>query len=247
MLEALNGHLAEFVIVENNDTSTAILVRMHPYLALVECEKSALWSDKVLPNGNSTQVLTRTIGQGWRLFSELGRSPLFCLQMLRQGIGISVVSEPSGLMVIAGFEQGWQLIPLENDMRLFAGQKELSRAKAVLSRVNDYHANTEQLLLALSEIDMVCADLGLMLQDHSNTRPTEQLKQIASIDAQLQRKKQWLSQQYQQAVERNNWQYSANQSITDESLYRKLEYYQLLSTPEMNAMVENLLSDEKNS
>lgn len=245
MLEALNGHLGEFVIVEHSELSTAILARLHPYIQLIDSAadpRLTLNSNVDKPPG-----LRRSVGQGWRLFSELGRSPILCLQLLRQGIRIDIDNCDGQLCVTPHIHHGWQLVALENDMRLFTGQKELRRAKALLNRANDYNANTEQLLLELSEIDMVCADLGLMLQDHTNNRPNEQLKQIASIDAQLQRKKQWLSQQYQQAMERNNWQYSANQPGCDESLYRKLEYYQLLSTPEMNAMVENLLLDEKNS
>lgn len=35
MLEALNGHLGEFVIVEHSELSTAILARLHPYIQLI--------------------------------------------------------------------------------------------------------------------------------------------------------------------------------------------------------------------
>ena len=134
---------------------------------------------------------------------------------------------------------------LEEDLRLFHGPRELVQARALVSREVLHGITTEQILLELSELENVRSDLSRFGCSELVLRHPDVSVEVLKLDAQLSRKKQWLSRSFNQSVERPNWQDASNQQLTNDVLARKLEYYRLLSTPAVNEMIQELILDEE--
>ncbi|BAJ02503.1 hypothetical protein [Shewanella violacea] len=237
LLQAMSGHIGEFILVEVGPESLSILFRLHPFLSL----KCTSEQTKTKPH---TTSLSRGAGQGWRLFSGLGVSPNLCGQQLRSGLAINVDLNGTANFTIVDSAM-WQLVALEEDLRLFHGPRELVQARSLVSREVVYDATTEQILLELSELENVRSDLSRFGCSELVLRHADVSEEVLKLDAQLSRKKQWLSRSFNQSVERPNWQDAANQKLTNDVQARKLEYYRLLSTPAVNEMIQQLILDEE--
>lgn len=240
LLQVMNGHIGEFIIVSISDDALSVMVRLHPFLSITVETSTA----EVTALPGNKDVLTRSVGQGWRLFSALGISPKMCARQLREGLFIDVGLKSQAQFSIVQSRM-WQIIALEQDNRLFHGPRELMRAKALVARLVQHELNTEELLLEISELENVRSDLSAFSCSELVRRHPEISAEVTKLDAQLLRKKQWLSRSYNQSVERVSWQYSANQASNSEVQARKLEYYKLLSTPAINDMVQQLIVDEE--
>ncbi|WP_299789150.1 hypothetical protein [uncultured Shewanella sp.] len=241
LLQAINGHIGEFIIVSVAKDALSVMVRLHPFLSVV-VEPSSVELTSVFDGDTGT--LDRGVGQGWRLFSALGTSPSMCARQLREGLFIDVAFDNRAQFSIAESRM-WQIVALEQDNRLFHGPRELQQAKALVARAVQHDSTTEQLLLEISELEVVRGDLTAFSRSELVSRHPELSGEVTKLDAQLLRKKQWLSRSYNQSVERVSWQYSANQASKSEAQARKLEFYKLLSTPAVNEMVEQLIVDEE--
>ncbi|QYJ84817.1 hypothetical protein K0I73_11140 [Shewanella mesophila] len=239
LLQTTGGHIAEWVIVESNDYKVSLLARVHPFLKL---EIHSNFVGDV--NNDADQLISRTAGQGVRLFSAIGYSPSICASILRQGLVIKITAELSGVNFIPLFDKQWQLIELERDYRMFGAPYELRRANAVLARARDFQLTPEKLLLEISEIEIVRGELRSFVDKRQIHEHRTLLNDISNLDTQLQRRKQLISRQYHQSLERVNWQHAANHVDSFEVLQRKIESYQLLAPPELNAMVEQLFVDD---
>ena len=239
LLQAMSGHVGEFILVEVGPASLSVLFRLHPFLSL-KCEA------QMTQTKTDTSALSRGVGQGWRLFSGLGVSPTLCGQQLRSGLAINVdfkANENADFSIADSTK--WQLVALEEDLRLFHGPRELVQARALVSREVLHGFTTEQILLELSELENVRSDLSRFGCSELVLRHPDVSVEVLKLDAQLSRKKQWLSRSFNQSVERPNWQNAANQQLTNDVQARKLEYYRLLSTPAVNEMIQELILDEE--
>ncbi len=237
LLQVMSGHVGEFIIVSITPNALSIMVRLHPFLS-VSVESYSSDVSKAQP------VLSRGVGQGWRLFSGLGVSPIMCAQDLKSGVDIMVsFTEEAGF----AFEDTsqWQIVPLEKDNRFFHGPKELLVARALVAKEVNYELTSQHLLLEICEVESVRNKLIRFSESSPVCRQPELSDEVTNLEAQLVRKKQWLSSRYHQSVERLNWQTSANYEQKHDLQSRQLEYYRLLSTTAINEMVQKLVKDEE--
>ena len=238
--QTMGGHLLECVISQTSQEASALIVRAHPYLTcdLVLGQESSSDASVI------SESLPRIHGQGWRLFSAIGISPVMCAEMLRAGLTIGVEQLNQQVIFYPQFDHKWLLVPLERDLRLFGGPRELRRAKAVLARCQDVTLSAEGLLLEIGEIEQVRQELAHYANHGGVKQHGVMLSEVTNVDGQLLRKKQLLSHRYYQSVQRPNWQDAANQQEDLEALKRKLESYQLLAPPELNLMVEQMFLED---
>lgn len=236
LLQVMSGHIGEFIIVSVVADTLSIMVRLHPFLS-IRAEPNLSEEHKELP------ILSRGVGQGLRLFSGLGVSPIMCAQDLKAGVDITVSFTQRADFSLAKVSQ-WQLVPLEKDTRLFHGPKELLVARALVARDANYELSSQQLLLEICELESVRTKLLRFSASALVCRHSELNDEIIDIEAQLIKKKQWLSSRYHQSIERLNWNASANHEQKHDLLMRQLEYYRLLSTTAINEMVQQLIKDE---
>ncbi|WP_076409588.1 hypothetical protein [Shewanella sp. UCD-KL12] len=248
LFQAISGHLGEFIVVEISDTSMSLLYRLHPFLSLVtlpsDLSDPSDSSGASKPSNSFNPSLSRSGGQGWRLFSGLGVAPTISSQQLRAGLEIDVQFTNKVDFSLSS-DAKWQLVALEEDFRVFHGPRELVQARALVSRAFSYDSTTEQILLELSELENVRSDLSRFGNSELVLRHPDVSAEVLKLDAQLSRKKQWLSRSFNQSVERHNWQTASNQIATNDVQTRQLEYYRLLSTPAVNEMVHQLIIDEE--
>ncbi|WP_428618252.1 hypothetical protein [Shewanella sp.] len=238
--QTMGGHLLECVISQTSQGASALIVRAHPYLTCDPISDKAPTFDV----GVVSEPLSRTHGQGWRLFSAIGMSPVMCAEMLRAGLTIGVEQINQEVIFHPQFDHKWLLVPLERDLRLFGGPRELRRANAVLARCQDHTLSAEGLLLEIGEIEQVRQELAHYANHNSVKQHGVMLSEVTNVDGQLLRKKQLLSHRYYQSVQRPNWQDAANQQEDLDTLKRKLESYQLLAPPELNLMVEQMFLED---
>lgn len=242
LFQAISGHLGEFIVVEVSDASMSLLYRLHPFLSLATVPSHS--SGKSKSSNSLNPNLSRSCGQGWRLFSGLGVAPTISSQQLRAGLEIDLQFTNKVDFSLASNAK-WQIVALEEDYRVFHGPRELVQARALVSRAFSYDSTTEQILLELSELENVRSDLSRFGNSELVLRHPDVSAEVLKLDAQLSRKKQWLSRSFNQSVERHNWQTASNQIATNDVQTRQLEYYRLLSTPAVNEMVHQLIIDEE--
>lgn len=238
LLQTMDGHIAEFVVVEDSGAASGLIARVHPLLQL-----NLVPLDDI-PMPYLTPRLFRGLGQGARLFTGLGYSLSLCISLLRQGLNIYI--EPIETQLRFSIDSGcrWQLIELEKDLRLFGGPNALRRAQTILAHPFDFASNEQGLLLELSELDMVRRELSRFASDNGIKHQSSIIDLMTNLDKQLHRRQQLIARHYQQSAERTNWHYAANQVEHSDLLQRKLASYQLLAPPELNAMVEQILVDD---
>ncbi|WP_281213066.1 hypothetical protein [Shewanella insulae] len=240
LLQTLGGHLLECVATQAS-SEKGLILRAHPYLI---CELVSVEVPRVDEAMPQEEALYRSHGQGWRLFSALGISPVMCAERLRKGLVIAVETQGDSVCFMPQFDHKWLLVTLERDLRLFGGPRELRRAKSVLARGEDLSQDAEGLLLEIGEIELVRQELAHFANQGDIKQHGVLLSEVTKVDEQLLRKKQLLSHHYYLRVQRPNWQHAANQHEELESLQRKLESYQLLAPPELNLMVEKMFLDD---
>lgn len=240
LLQTMAGHIAEWVVVEGTANKVSLVVRIHPFLKF---DIQSNYLDEVNPIG--AHQINRSLGQGVRLFNAVGYSPSICASLLRQGLVIRIIGEQHGNVgFIPLFDCKWQLVELERDFRLFGAPRELRRAKSILARETDFQLSAEKLLLEINEIEIVRNELRSFADIRQIHHHSVILSEITSLDTQLLRRKQLVLRLYHQTLDRVNWQNAANQVDDIEVLQRKIESYQLLAPPELNAMVEQMFVDE---
>ena len=229
-LQLQSGPIVEVVVVAVSAAKASLMVRIHPYLSLSVCELDGAVEAR--------DCLTRSVGQGWRLFSALGTSPKLCAAQLGAGLTVAVnFSDMCRFNIVEAVK--WNLVALEADFRIGHIAKEILLAKHIIARSVDVEHNAESLLVEISELESVRFEL---------TRASKEgyQQEFSKLDAELVRKRQLLTRQYSQLSERPSLSQPANQSIEQEQLIRQLAYYQLLAPIELNEIVEQLMADGTN-
>lgn len=229
-LQLQSGPIVEVVVVAVSAAKVSLMVRIHPYLSLSV--------DEFDNDMDTSESLSRSVGQGWRLFSALGTSPKLCAAQLGAGLSVAVsFSDVCRFNIVEAVK--WNLVALEADFRIGHIAKEILLAKHIIARSVDAEHNAESLLVEISELESVRFEL---------TRASKEghQQEFSKLDAELVRKRQLLTRQYSQLSERPNLSLAANQSIEQEQLIRQLAYYQLLAPIELNEIVEQLMADGTN-
>ncbi|MBT1445619.1 hypothetical protein KJI95_13940 [Shewanella sp. JM162201] len=197
--------------------------------------------------------LTRTLGQGARLYAAGGHKPTKLIETLRRGLRFSVSFAKSGPLVLnlegtghagAGHAGagGFELVALEADLRLSEDPAVLQNAKSVLSRAPEYDASAAALALLITELEQARRELHEYLSgaDKHPGLASEALR----LEPMLAQRRQWLLRQYAQSQERVQLSYSANERLTDtEQLQRLIKCYELLCPPDINAMVHSIAEE----
>ncbi|WP_345880760.1 hypothetical protein [Shewanella algae] len=232
--EALRSPLLEWVMLEGEDKASQgqFILRLQPFLT-----QQLLPLESVRKDG-----VSRTAGQGFRLYSEVGTSTSSCITALRQGVCLDLWP---GQTFLCSLQTGrFELLPLEQDLRLSQEPREIILAKTALAEAQDYQASSEKLAVQLSEVTQARIRLERYQQAHGAKLPEGLLNEVWHLLTGLSQKRQWLLRCYNQSLERPNYRQSANHDGTEEKLRRALECYELLSSPELNAMVRQLTDEE---
>ncbi|GGQ12987.1 hypothetical protein [Shewanella litoralis] len=235
VLSAMTNPIAEFVVSQVNATQATLIVRHQPFVELVYQHTKQV-ADKY------DQI--RSLGQGTRLYPTLGVAPRVCIDQLRKGITVDIQADEHvyfSLDSLARFE----LISLEQDLRILSEPHALVMAKAILGRKFDYDEPSSMLAVHISELEQVRRDLREYLKGESGKIHPGVSTELLKLDHLLQNKHQWLLRTYHQSLERPNLGRSSNEQLCNiEQLQRKLDCFELLAPKDVSDMVNKLSDDE---
>ncbi|MDD8058121.1 MULTISPECIES: hypothetical protein [Shewanella] len=235
VLSAMSNPLIEFVISQVNTTEATLIVRHQPFISLVyeHCQAVAEKYDQV-----------RLIGQGSRLYPMMGIAPRVCIEQLRKGLSLNIQADQNVYFSLdknARFE----LISLEQDLRILSEPHALVMAKAILGRKFDYDEPSSMLAVHISELEQVRRDLRDYLKGESGKIHPGVSTELLKLDHLLQNKHQWLLRTYHQSLERSSLGRSSNEQMSSiEQLQRKLDCFELLAPQDVSDMVNKLSDDE---
>lgn len=253
LMQAMRAPLIE-VVVTRAGAEAEILLRLqagfslspYPLLSTAKTEQSGLCSGSELKSladdvvsQTTTGQLRRGPGQGLRVYANSSRTPARLLERLRRGLLITLTLDPNEPALMGfrlGSEGEFSLVALETDLHLCEDPLVLQNAKAVLAREPEYDASSAALALLITELEQARLELVSYLSgvDSHPGLAAEAMR----IEPMLSQRRQWLLRQYAQSQERPKLGNSANDFGHDiDKLKRLLECYELLSTPEVNAMV----------
>lgn len=235
VLETMGAPLLELIVVSQTPLPQ-IAVRFQPVLEL------KLNSDSIADSMFSS-VISRSLGQGVRLYHRMGTAPKFCAQELRAGISIKV-DVNDGVVLSLQAASKFEFVTLESDIRGLHDPKVLMMAKAILAREYDYSATSESLAVYLTEIEQVRLELQAFLRGELGQCHTSLAEEAVRLDPLLQQKRQWLFRTYTHMFERPSFSRAANDGQNIDKALRKLECFELLASPELLQMVERLMEDE---
>jgi hypothetical protein len=238
LLQLLGVPLAEVVVSEwdSGKEQAVITVRHQPFLELH-------WFEDTQSEMVSATTLSRTLGQGLRLYFPMGIAPERCASSLREGVELNIsLNGACGFSLQAGATL--DLLSLERDLRVFQEPRELMMAKALLGRQYDYGARPEMLAIHLTELERIRHDLLNYLKSESGRLHPGLSAESLELDAMLQKKRQWLMRVYSQSMERPSYARAANETSDLERLRRQIECYELLAPPKVTDMVRQLADEE---
>ncbi|TCN83618.1 hypothetical protein [Shewanella fodinae] len=233
LLDFASYPLLEWVVCERIAPKMHNLVRKQPFLQL-----DVLDSVGNLP---LSAPISRSLGQGFRLYIASGISSGKAISTLRQGVTIEIDCAVD--ICFSLNSHVFEILPLEHDRRLIQQPQVLNRARDILAQVPDYNAGAVELAVQLSEILLTNRQLKRYQQRMALELSAEAADELLQLLEHLEQKQQWLGHCYNQALNRHSYRYSANQ-IADERLLRMLECYESLAPPELVAMVAALTGDE---
>lgn len=236
--QALDAPLLELIVATANEPQMLTL-RFQPFME-VNLGLQVLTAPAVIPQG----AITRTFGQGVRLYRRTGTAPQFCSAQLRHGLVISFTHDAGSLSLSLQANSKFELIPLEQDLRTEHEPKALLAAKALLARQYDYGTSSEVLAIYMSEIEQIRSELQALLRAECGPCHATLAKEVLRLEPLLVQKRQWIFRTYTLLCERPNYQQSANDALNTDKLLRKLQCYELLASSELNQMVERLIEDE---
>lgn len=233
LLEFSSYPLAEWIVCERNHSNVHHLVRKQPFLTF---DMSNVTNPLPL-----SSAVSRSLGQGVRLYIAPGVSSAKAISALRRGVTVDI--DCAAEICFSLNSTAFELLPLECDRRLMLQPQVLEHARTILAQVPDPHAEAVTLAVQLSEIQQTSRQLKRYQQRMALELSPEAADELLQLYAQLEQKRQWLGHCYNQALSRHSYRYSANQ-VADERLQRTLECYELLAPPELVAMVATLTGDE---
>ncbi|MGI2146546.1 hypothetical protein [Shewanella frigidimarina] len=235
VLSTMSNPLVEFVVSQVEHTQATLIMRIQPFLTFT--------FEHTLPLIETT-VQQRSIGQGIKLYPSMGVAPRVCIEQLRNGITINIQPADDvhfSLSPKARFE----LVTLENDLRILSEPQALVMAKAILGRKFDYDEPSTMLAVHISELEQVRRELRDYLKGESGKIHPGVSTELLKLDHLLQNKHQWLLRTYHQSLERSNLGRSSNeQFFNNEQLQRKLDCFELLAPKDVSEMVSKLCDDD---
>lgn len=242
VLQAISAPLLEVVVIAEAGTPQNIAIRFQPLMGL-----------KVESLPQSAQAfntpITRSLGQGFRLYTRMGTAAKFCAAELRRGVSFTLdmtnrLGAENCLTFALQADSKFELVPLEADLRVLHEPKALMVAKALLARQYDYAASSESLAIYMTEIEQVRLELQAFLRGELGQCHASLTDEVLRLDPLLLQKQQWLFRTYTHMFERPNYNRAANDVDNTDKLLRKLECYELLAPPELIQMVDRLMEDE---
>jgi len=242
VLQAISAPLLEVVVIAEAGTPQNIAIRFQPFMGL-----------KVESLPQSAQAfnipITRSLGQGFRLYTRMGTAAKFCAAELRRGVSFTLdmtnrLGAENCLTFALQADSKFELVPLEADLRVLHEPKALMVAKALLAREYDYAASSESLAIYMTEIEQVRLELQAFLRGELGQCQASLADEVLRLDPLLLQKQQWLFRTYTHMFERPNYSRAANDADNTDKLLRKLECYELLAPPELIQMVDRLMEDE---
>lgn len=247
--QAINAPLLEIIIIAEAGIQQNIVIRFQPFMGLkVESLPQS-------PQAFNTPI-TRSLGQGFRLYTRMGTAAKFCAAELRRGVSFTLdttrhldadndlIGADSYLTFALQANSKFELVPLEADLRVLHEPKALMVAKALLARHYDYAASSESLAIYMTEIEQVRLELQAFMRGELGQCHASLADEVLRIDPLLLQKQQWLFRTYTHMFERPNYSRAANDVDNTDKLLRKLECYELLASPELTLMVDRLMEDE---
>ncbi|MGI2056181.1 hypothetical protein ACRN9T_03160 [Shewanella baltica] len=242
VLQAISAPLLEVVVIAEAGTPQNIAIRFQPFMGL-----------KIESLPQSAQAfntpITRSLGQGFRLYTRMGTAAKFCAAELRRGVSFTLdmtnrLGAENCLTFALQADSKFELVPLEADLRVLHEPKALMVAKALLARQYDYAASSESLAIYMTEIEQVRLELQAFLRGELGQCHASLADEVLRLDPLLLQKQQWLFRTYTHMFERPNYNRAANDVDNTDKLLRKLECYELLAPPELIQMVDRLMEDE---
>ncbi|MBW3533130.1 MULTISPECIES: hypothetical protein [unclassified Shewanella] len=240
--QAINAPLLEIIVIAEAGIQQNIVIRFQPFMGLkVESLPQS-------PQAFNTPI-TRSIGQGFRLYTRMGTAAKFCAAELRRGVSFTLdttrhLGADNDLTFALQANSKFELVPLEADLRVLHEPKALMVAKALLARHYDYAASSESLAIYMTEIEQVRLELQSFIRGELGQCHASLADEVLRIDPLLLQKQQWLFRTYTHMFERPNYSRAANDVDNTDKLLRKLECYELLASPELTLMVDRLMEDE---
>ncbi|MGL4668306.1 MAG: hypothetical protein ACRCWR_10305 [Saezia sp.] len=239
---AISAPLLEIIVIGEAGDKQNIAIRFQPFMG---------FKFESLPQSSLAYntPITRSFGQGFRLYTRMGTAVKFCADELRQGVSFSLEMSNSAingncLTFALQADSKFELVPLEADLRVLHEPKAFIIAKALLARQYDYAASSESLAISMTEIEQVRLELQTFIRGELGQCHASLADEVLRLDPLLLQKKQWLFRTYTHMFERPNYSRAANDVDNTDKLLRKLECYELLATPELIQMVERLIEDE---
>lgn len=240
--QAINAPLLEIIVTAEAGIQQNIVIRFQPFMGLkVESLPQS-------PQAFNTPI-TRSLGQGFRLYTRMGTAAKFCAAELRRGVSFTLdttrhLGADNDLTFALQANSKFELVPLEADLRVLHEPKALMVAKALLARHYDYAASSESLAIYMTEIEQVRLELQSFMRGELGQCHASLADEVLRIDPLLLQKQQWLFRTYTHMFERPNYSRAANDVDNTDKLLRKLECYELLASPELTLMVDRLMEDE---
>ncbi|MCU7963291.1 hypothetical protein L5M28_12010 [Shewanella sp. SW32] len=240
--QAINAPLLEIIVIAEAGIQQNIVIRFQPFMGLkVESLPQS-------PQAFNTPI-TRSLGQGFRLYTRMGTAAKFCAAELRRGVSFTLdttrhLGADNDLTFALQANSKFELVPLEADLRVLHEPKALMVAKALLARHYDYAASSESLAIYMTEIEQVRLELQSFMRGELGQCHASLADEVLRIDPLLLQKQQWLFRTYTHMFERPNHSRAANDVDNTDKLLRKLECYELLASPELILMVDRLMEDE---
>ncbi len=242
VLQAISAPLLEVVVIADAGTQQNIAIRFQPFMGL---------KVESLPQSSKAfnTPITRSLGQGFRLYTRMGTAAKFCAAELRRGVSFTLdmtncLGVDNCLTFALQVDSKFELVPLEADLRVLHEPKALMVAKALLARQYDYAASSESLAIYMTEIEQVRLELQAFMRGELGQCHASLADEVLRLDPLLLQKQQWLFRTYTHMFERPNYNRAANDVDNTDKLLRKLECYELLAPPELIQMVDRLMEDE---
>ena len=235
VLSTMSNPLVEFVVSQVEHKQTTLILRVQPFLT---------FAFEHTPTNIKTPTQPRFVGQGIKLYPSMGVAPRVCIEQLRNGVTINIHADGDVHFSVSA-EARFELVTLENDLRILSEPQALVMAKAILGRKFDYDEPSTMLAVHISELEQVRRELRDYLRGESGKIHPGVSTELLKLDHLLQNKHQWLLRTYHQSLERSNLGRSSNeQFFNNEQLQRKLDCFELLAPKDVSEMVNKLCDDD---
>ncbi|QSX35075.1 hypothetical protein JYB87_07620 [Shewanella avicenniae] len=230
LLESLNQPLCELIVVSAVSPHQQLRLRVQSVFELnIQPLTMSIIGD-----------VSRTDGQGLRIYHALNRRKISALAALEQGVCVDVI--PTSALQFRLQTANFELVNLEDDQHLALEPAEVIMAKTVLARTLDYTADPQLMACELNELVQSEQNLHHLVARLGLGQAAEPLNSVLRLQRQLESKRTWLFRQYCHQLERPNWASSANGESGTE-LVRRLALYEMLASDELKS-VDNMMAED---